>query len=134
MMKRTPGITAGLTLALAAGIAACSSSGSMAPSTGGGTAGGGGVGGGSSNTIMASAMMSGGNYFFSPTPDTVAAGTSVTWVFGSVTHNVHFAAVANAPDSIPASTNTSVARSFTTAGTYAYKCLIHNISGVVVVR
>jgi plastocyanin len=131
MMMRIQGITVGLTVALAASIAACSGSsgGSTAPSSGGG-----GASGGSSNTIMASAMMSGGNYFFSPTPDTVAMGTSVTWMFGSVTHNVHFAAVANAPDSIPASTNTSVARTFTTPGTYTYKCLIHNISGIVVVQ
>jgi plastocyanin len=126
------GITVGLTLVLAVSVAACSSS--TAPS------GGGGGGGGASNTITASstttggAYGSGGNYFFSPTPDTVAAGTSVSYVFGSVTHNVHFSVVANAPDSIPASTNTSVARTFTTAGTYNYKCLIHNISGVVVVQ
>jgi plastocyanin len=134
-MMRNQGITVGSILALAVGVAACSSS--TAPNGGGN---GGGGGGASSNTITASstttggAYGSGGNYFFSPTPDTVAAGTSVTYMFGSVTHNVHFTAVANAPDSIPSSTNTSVSRTFTTAGTYAYKCLIHNISGVVVVH
>ena len=48
-----------------------------------------------------------GNYFFSPTPDTVAVGASVTYMFGSVAHNVHFSAVAGAPDSIQTSMNTS---------------------------
>jgi plastocyanin len=96
--------------------------------------------GGHSATIVASATTtggsygSGGNYFFSPSPDSVAAGTAVTYSFGSVTHNVHFDAVTNAPDSVPASANTNVQRTFTTAGTYTYHCLIHNISGVVVVH
>jgi plastocyanin len=58
----------------------------------------------------------------------------VTYSFGSVTHNVHFDAVANAPDSIPASMNTSIGRTFTTAGTYNYHCTIHNFAGVVVVQ
>jgi plastocyanin len=131
---RGQGITIGLSLAVAV-LAACSSS--TAPNGGGG----GGGGGGSSNTITASSQTSGGgayggggNYYFSPTPDTVSAGTQVTYQFGSVTHNVHFDAVANAPDSIPASMNTSVNRTFTTAGTYNYHCSIHNIAGVVVVK
>ena len=132
---RAHGTAIGLTLAVAA-LAACSSS--TAPNTGGG---GGGGGGASSNTITASSQTtgggaygSGGNYYFSPTPDTVKAGTAVAYVFGSVTHNVHFDAVANAPDSIASSTNTSVNRTFGTAGTYNYHCTIHNISGVVVVQ
>ncbi len=118
-------------LVLLANGVACSSS-STAPT--------GGTMGGASSTIIASstttggAYGSGGNYYFSPTPDSVAAGTAVTYQFGSVTHNVHFDAVANAPDSIPASSNTNISRTFTTAGTFTYHCLIHNISGVVVVH
>jgi len=123
-----------LTVALLATGTACGgSSGATGP--------GGGGGGGSSTTITASSTTSGGgayggggNYFFSPTPDSVAAGTQVTYTFGSVTHNVHFDAVANAPDSIPASMNTNVQRTFTTAGTYNYHCTIHNIYGVVIVH
>jgi plastocyanin len=131
-MMRARAMTVGLTLAAAAAVAGCSSS-----STG---PGGGNPPGGSSNTIVASSTTtggtygSGGNYFFSPTPDTVAAGAAVTYSFGSVTHNVHFDAVANAPDSIPSSSNTNVVRNFTTAGTFNYHCLIHGISGVVVVH
>jgi len=135
---RTQDVTIGLALALVASAVACSSY--SAPTGTGTGAGGGGGGGGSSNTITASstttggAYGSGGNYFFSPTPDTVASGTAVTFTFGSVTHNVHFTAGSNPPDSIPASSNTSVMRTFATAGTYTYKCLIHNIGGVVVVH
>jgi|SRR5215469_18370935 len=130
---RAQATTIGLTLVLGV-LAACSSS--TAPNGGGG-----GGGGGESNTINASSQTTGGgayggggSYYFSPTPDTVSAGTQVTYVFGSVKHNVHFDAVANAPDSIPGSMNTSVARTFSTAGTYNYRCTIHNITGVVVVH
>jgi plastocyanin len=146
-MMRVRGITVGLTLVLAASAAACGSS--TAPSDGGssgtgtlpGTGGTGTVSNSSnaSNTITASSTTtggyygSGGNYFFSPTPDTVAVGTPVTYVFGSVTHNVHFF-VASAPDSIPATSNTSVMRTFMTPGTYTYECLIHHFTGVVVVK
>lgn len=133
---RAQGMTIGLTLALAVGAAACSSS--TAPtSSGGGTGGGSGA---TSNTITASstttggAYGSGGNYFFSPNPDTATAGTPVTYVFGSVTHNVHFISGPTAPDSIPSTANASVMRTFATPGTYTYKCFIHNITGVVVVH
>jgi plastocyanin len=141
MMMRVRGITLGLTLAAAAGVGACSSS--TAPSNGAsnstGTPSSTGGSGNVSNTITASSTTtggyygSGGNYFFSPTPDTVAVGTAVTYVFGSVVHNVHFA-VATAPDSIPATSNTSVMRTFTTPGTYTYECLIHHFTGVIVVQ
>jgi plastocyanin len=146
-MMRVRGFTVGLTLVLAASAAACSSS--TAPSDGSststgtpaGTGGSGNVSNSSNNstTITASSTTtggyygSGGNYFFSPTPDTVAAGTPVSYVFGSVTHNVHFS-VANAPDSIPATSNTTVMRTFMTPGTYTYECLIHHFSGVIVVK
>jgi len=126
-MRRTS--FAALIIGIVAAIAACSSTDTTSPSTGG-----------HSNTITASstttggAYGSGGNYFFSPTPDTVAAGTSVTWMFGSVTHNVHFDAAPMATASIPASTNTSVARTLSAPGTYTYHCTIHGISGTVVAQ
>lgn len=129
MRFRGAAFSVALAFAVTASLA-CSSS----------TGPGGGSTGGHSTTITASSTTtggsygSGGNYFFNPTPDSVAAGTAVTYAFGSVTHNVHFDAVANAPDSIPASANTNIARTFTTAGTYTYHCLIHSISGVVVVH
>jgi plastocyanin len=98
-------------------------------------------GGGHSNTIVASstttgggAYGAGGNYFFSPNPDTVGAGTSVTFQIGSVTHNVHFDTGPVALDSIPATMNASVARTFPVAGTYTFHCTIHNFSGTVVAQ
>jgi plastocyanin len=122
---------AGVAVAAAA-MLACSS----------GSNGGGGTGpnGGHSNVIVASSSTTGGaygmggNYFFSPTPDTVAAGTAVDFRFGSVVHNVHFDAVANAPDSIASTSNANVARTFTKAGMFNYHCLIHGIGGTVIVQ
>jgi len=132
-----------------ASLAACGGSGA-GPSTatgptGAGTGGTGGTGGaanGGSPTITASSTPAGGgaygsgggNYYFSPTPDTVAAGSTVTFRFGSVTHNVHFDSGPALPDSIPASMNTSVARNFPSKGTVTYHCSIHNFSGVLVLR
>jgi plastocyanin len=136
----------GFTLAAVA-AAACSSGGSSNSLTGPtGTGAGGtgtgttGAGAGESSTITASSTTTGGsygtggNYFFSPTPDTVAAGTVVTFQFGSLIHNVVFMSGPNPPANIPGSSNTSVQRTFTTAGTYNYQCTIHGFSGVLVVK
>ena len=99
-----------------------------------------GTSGGRSMTIIASsstmggAYGSGGNFFFSPNPDTVTAAAPVTFQFGSVVHNVHFDTGPSLPDSIPATSNTSVARTFTAAGTYTFHCSIHNFSGTVIAQ
>jgi plastocyanin len=133
---RVHGLTAGLSVILAAGLAACSSS--TSPSNNG--SGGGNNGGGESNTVTASytsnngAYGSGSTWYFSPTPDTVAAGTAVTFTWSGAQHNVHFNSAANAPDSIATSSSATVSRTFTTAGTYNYYCTIHNMSGVIVVH
>ena len=75
------------------------------------------------------------------TPDSVriARGGTVTWTFGSPRpHNVIFTAgQTGAPANVDGSlTNTSVARTFGTAGTYNYICGIHGaaMSGKVVVQ
>ena len=73
-------------------------------------------------------------FFFNPTPDTVAVGTMVTYMFADVAHVVHFD-VAGAPTNISATMNASVARTFPTAGTYPYHCTIHPyMHGTVVVQ
>lgn len=124
---------AALVAATSAAIA-CSSSSSTSPG------GGGGGGGGHSTTIAASSTTtggsygSGGNYYFSPTPDTVASGTSVTFTFGSVEHNVVFDTGPTAIATIPLATNTSVARTFAPAGTYTFHCTIHGFSGTLVAQ
>jgi len=113
----------------AGALAACGSSSSTGPS------------GGSSNTITLSSQTTGGgayggggNYFFSPNPDTVSAGTAVTFRIGSVVHNVHFDTGPTALDSIPAASNTSASRTFASAGTYTFHCSIHNFSGTLVAQ
>lgn len=72
---------------------------------------------------------------FSPKTVDIGVGGTVTWTFHSVTHNVTFGANAPPDGDIPNSTNTSVARTFTAAGSYAYQCTLHpGMSGTVVVH
>lgn len=136
-------------VAVALGAAACSSS--MSPSNAGPV-------GGHSSTIVASGTSSMGNpgggggygdgmvrpfgsgeFFFSPSPDTVAAGTTVTFQFGNVAHTVTFDT-----DGSPANISSLAlggvmegdsSRTFPTAGTYTYHCSIHTyMMGTVVVQ
>ncbi len=63
---------------------------------------------------------------FSPNSVQLAVGGTVTWVFQSLGHNVTFDAVAGAPADIGGvNANTSIARTFPTAGTFTYHCTIH---------
>ena len=74
---------------------------------------------------------------FTPPSVVLAVGGTTTFEFGSLGHNVFFDnAPAGAPANITAATtNQSVARTFTTAGTYIYHCHIHpNMTGTVFVR
>lgn len=111
-------------LALAA--AACSSS--TSPSNNGnGT-------GGHSLTIDANT-----NLTFRPTPDTVAAGSMVSFAWHSVAHNVQFdtpGAPASIGTGLQGFTSGDSTRVFPTAGTYNYHCRIHGLSmsGVIVVQ
>ena len=72
------------------------------------------------------------------TPDTVAVkvGSTVTFAFGSVVHDVFFDAANGAPADIGGTNaNVSVGRTFTTAGTYTYTCHIHPfMHGTVIVQ
>ena len=74
---------------------------------------------------------------FTPQSIVLAVGGTTTFEFGSLGHNLFFD---NAPTGAPANitavtSNQSVARTFTTAGTYVYNCHVHpGMTGTVFVR
>lgn len=71
---------------------------------------------------------------FTPPNVAVARGGTVTWSFGALVHNVDFQGTAGAPARIPDTSNASVARTFGTAGTFAYVCSLHSgMNGSVLV-
>ncbi|MFI5312067.1 MAG: plastocyanin/azurin family copper-binding protein [Gemmatimonadales bacterium] len=61
---------------------------------------------------------------FNPNTLTVAKGTTVTFTFGSTTHNVTFSGT-GAQYNIPDTYNGSAQRTFSTAGTFGFTCSIH---------
>jgi plastocyanin len=74
---------------------------------------------------------------FSPGTVVVARAGSVSWAFGAVGHNVTFAQVPGAPQSIgpPDQVNTTISRTFNTNGNFNYQCTTHaGMSGTVLVR
>jgi plastocyanin len=112
-----------LIAALMAGAAACGASSAYSTSPGGG-------GTPAPNTIDANPSLA-----FLPPTLSVATGTSVTWTFEGTTHNVTFTAATGVPADIPNSTNTSVSRTFSTAGTFAFHCSIHpQMTGTITVQ
>jgi len=74
------------------------------------------------------------NDAFEPNAVSILAGKSVRWTF-SKSHNVTFAAGAGAPDNVPTTASGGVLRTFTTPGTYNYRCTLHaGMTGTVVVQ
>jgi plastocyanin len=73
---------------------------------------------------------------FNPATLTTAVGHVVTFAFGSVGHNVFFDAATGAPANITGvNANTSITRTFDTAGTFTYTCTIHpQMHGTVIVQ
>jgi len=113
-------------LLAAVALAACSSGSSTGPSNL--------PLGGRRDTIVASGSSgsnkgfgntSGGQYYFSPSPDTVAAGTKVTFQFLDITHTVIFDSGPAAIADIEATSNADSTRTFPVAGTYTWHCNIH---------
>ena len=99
---------------LAVGVVACGSSGGgtqpITPTTPPATA-----------TIAATPALA-----FSPSTVTIAPGGTVTFAFGSVGHTVKFDSGTNPPSDITGvNTNTSISRSFPSAGTFTFHCTIH---------
>jgi plastocyanin len=64
---------------------------------------------------------------FTPSQVVLSQGGTVTFVFGSVGHNIYFDNdPAGAPANIPgANADTSVARVFAAIGVYSFNCHIH---------
>ena len=109
------------------GVLGCSSGSSYPTSSGGGG------GGHTISLVMAGTA-------FSPSPDTVAVGSTVTWTnndgFGhTVTSSPSSAEVFNSS----VASGASYSRTFNTAGTFAYYCSIHGtptsgMRGTIVVK
>ncbi|MBC7895669.1 MAG: Ig-like domain-containing protein [Cytophagaceae bacterium] len=71
---------------------------------------------------------------FTPNFVAIARGGTVTWTFGERIHNVEYSSVPGAPGNIGPSSNTTVARTFGTGGTFGYICTLHaNQNGTVIV-
>ncbi len=124
------------TLVIAAWIAtACSGGGGSGGSPGGATSRPGSTPtappGPQANTVTATTSIT-----FNPSVLTVPRGTTVTFTFESVGHNVFFDTQAGAPANIPeVLSNTSVARTFAAAGSFGYECHVHpGMRGTVVVQ
>ncbi len=119
--------------ALAFAAAACSSS-SPSYGTGPGTTTGGGVAVG--HTTSLSMYLSA----FSPSPDTVAAGSTVTWSNNDgITHTVTSASGGDVFDAGNVAGGSTYQHTYNTAGTYTYYCKIHGtptsgMRGTIVVR
>ena len=71
---------------------------------------------------------------FSPFNVTIRIGGTVNFEFPAEEHDVTFVRVAGAPADILVTSNKTVGRTFTVAGTYAYDCKVHpGMSGQVTV-
>jgi plastocyanin len=90
-----------------------------------------GGGGGHSTTITVA------NNSFSPTPDSVAAGTvTFSWANGAVTHNVTWLSGPSAPTG-SGDKSSGTYQATLVAGTYTYECSIHaslGMTGTIVVH
>lgn len=70
-------------------------------------------------------------FTFTPGTVDVRAGGSVTWTIASIHHAVEFTS-SGAPADVPELINASATRTFSTSGTFAYRCPIHTqMAGVV---
>ena len=129
-MKRSSA-SALLTVALC--VAACSGGGSTAPASNTGNTGN--TGGTGGTPVPANTVIATSTNVFNPSALTVAPGTTVTFTFESVVHNVIFASgVTGKPADIGNTSNASVTRVFATAGTFNYTCTIHGMQGTVTVH
>jgi plastocyanin len=130
------GIIRIISASLIVALAACGgSTGTYGTGSNGGYGGNG--DGGNQNPPPANTINATPSLVFSPGTLTINSGDVVTFAFGSVAHNVAFDSpnAATPTDIGGFNSNTSIERSFSTAGTYTYHCTIHPfMTGSVVVR
>ena len=75
------------------------------------------------------------NLVYNPNHIDIARNGVVNFVFSSIAHDVRFGGNAQAPNDILVTSNTTVSRTFTNAGTFTFLCTLHaNMTGVVVVH
>ena len=134
--KKSVAVIASLALIM---LAACGGGGSTAPANSSGNNTGNQTGGGNTpvapvaNQVIARETSNS----FDPPSITVSVGTTISFTFQSVAHNVIFDASANGrPADIPGNnSNTTITRQFNTAGTFNYQCTIHaGMTGTVIVQ
>ncbi len=115
-------------------VAACSKSGSTSPATD--NTGNNNPTGGGGTTPPANTVNATTSETFDPSSLTVSVGTTVSFVFGSLGHNVTFNVVAGRPADITGSNaNTTITREFDSAGTFGYQCTIHpGMTGTIKVQ
>jgi plastocyanin len=103
---------------------ACSGGGGSTAPANTGTGTGNGTGSGTS-TVPANTVIARAGSSFDPSTLTVAVGTSVNFTFETTAHNVTFDAVNGRPADIGTTSSATVARVFSTAGAFTYRCTIH---------
>ncbi len=124
----------GALLVLSATLSACGGGGTTAPNTPANTGGTGGTGGTTSAPVATNTVNATAESSFSPNSIVVSVGSTVTFVFAAVTHNVNFSGT-GAPANIPNTASASVARTFATTGTFSYDCSLHSgMTGKVTVQ
>ena len=107
--------------------ASCGGDSATAPTVPGG-------GGGGTTTPTVTTAVAVGNNTFTPSAIQVSVGATVTWTWdaNAITHNVTFADGGGSGDMGAGATFT---KKFSTAGTFAYSCTIHNgMNGSVLVK
>lgn len=126
----------GLALATVVCTACGGGSGGDSPTSPSNTNGNGaGAGTGTPATPGANQVIATAGSAFNPTSLTVPAGTTVTFTFESVLHDVVFDNVTGAPANIDAAASTSVSRTFATKGAFGFNCTIHaGMRGTVTVN
>ncbi len=114
------------TALLAASALALGCSSSTAPSTNADTFGG------SATALTVDVNMPA--LVYAPNHIDILHGGVVNFVFATVAHDVRFTG-SSSPADILTSTNTTVPRTFATAGTFTFLCTLHaNMTGTVVVH